>query len=229
MNNTCVIWSSFSKDCGKANLTLKPSKCKIACPEVLYLGHIITRDGVKVDPQKTAAVDAYRIPKTPKELRGFVGLCNYYRRFVLGFGLIATPLNAMLKKDAKYEWTDKCQQAFTTLKAEFLSAPILAYSNMAQKFIFTTDASSTAIGYILNQKIDREKQPITYVVRPPKRSEKNYSITDLECLAVLGGVYAYRPYLTHRHFNLYTDHSALTSHNWREIVQSLIIFNTLNR
>ena len=67
----------FQRLC-KANLTLKPSKCKFACPEVLYLGHIITRDGVRVDPQKTAAVDTYPIPKTPKELRGFLGLCNYF-------------------------------------------------------------------------------------------------------------------------------------------------------
>lgn len=195
----------------KAKLTLKPSKCKFAAPEVLYLGHIITRQGVKVDPNKTSAVDSFPKPKTQKELRSFLGLCNYYRRFVLDYAKIAAPLNTLLKKDTRWLWSDKCEVAFQTLKQNLVSAPILAYPNMSETFVLTTDASVTALGYILSQTINGKEHPIAYGGRATRKAEKNYSITDLECLAVLEGINAYRPYLAHRHFDVYTDHSALTS------------------
>lgn len=195
----------------KANLKLKPSKCNFACPEVLYLGHIITKDGVRVDPRKTQAVNDYPRPRTPKELRGFLGLCNYYRRFVLGYSTITAPLTRLLKNDVKFEWSDGCEQAFQTLKAKLVSAPILAYPDMTKDFILTTDASMTAIGYILSQKIEDKEHPIAFGGRATRKSEKNYSITDLECLAVLEGIRANRPYLADRHFHVYTDHLALTS------------------
>ena len=122
-------------------------------------------------------------------------------------------MNALLTKDAKYEWTNKCQQAFTTLMAKLVSAKVLAYPSMTQEFILTTDASTTAMGYILSQKIEVKEHPIARFVlgfgRATRESEKNYSITDLECLAILEGVYAYR-LIPYRHSNIYTDHSALT-------------------
>ena len=93
----------------KANLKLKPSKCKFACPRVLYLGHIITRAGIEVDLEKTDAVDSYATPKTQRQLRSFLGLCNYYRRFVQWYAATAAPLNAVLRKDAKFSWTNDCQ------------------------------------------------------------------------------------------------------------------------
>lgn len=194
-----------------ANLTLQPSKCNFAATKVLYLGHVISKEGVRVDPKKTEAVESFPRPRNPKELRQFLGLANFYRRFVLGYAKIATPLNVLLKKDAPFQWSENCEAAFQNLKDRLVSAPILAYPDMTQPFRLTTDASATAIGYILSQMKNGQEHPIAYGGRATRQAEKNYCITDLECLAVLEGVNAYRPYLAHREFDVFTDHSALTS------------------
>ncbi len=143
-----------------------------------------------MDPRKTEAVDAFPTPTSTKELRSFLGLCNFYRRFVQGYATVAAPLNSLLKKDTSYSWTKECQEAFITLKTKLVSAPILAYPDMTKGFILTTDASATAIGYILSQKLDGIEHPIAYGGRSTRKSEKNYSIADLECLAVLEGIRA---------------------------------------
>ena len=116
----------------EANLTFKPSKCHFGVDQVLFLGHFLSKDGVSTDPAKTEKISNFPIPRSQTELRSFIGLCNYYRRFVNGFSHIATPLNALLesKQSAKFkpgDWSETCQAAFQTLKDALISAPILAF------------------------------------------------------------------------------------------------------
>lgn len=196
----------------KAKLTLKPSQCCLAQSKVMYLGHYISGKGVEVDPEKTSAVANYPNPKTVKQLRGFLGLCNYYRRFVKDYAQIAAPLNHLTKKDVAFILTPEHEDAFQKLKKGLISAPILALPNLSKPFHLTPDASKMALGYILSQKDDQNREyVIAYGGRATRGSDKNYGISELECLAVLEGIRTYRPYLMHRHFDVITDHSALTS------------------
>ena len=135
-----------------ANLTLKPSKCKFAIKNVKYLGHIISEDGIKVDPDKTMAVSSFPVPKTVKEVRSFLGMCNYYRKFVKSYSSLATPLTDLLQKDKQFIWTEKCQSSFEALKLKLTSSPVLAYADMDKPFELTCDASDSAIGHVLSQR-----------------------------------------------------------------------------
>ena len=194
----------------EANLKLKPSKCKFATEKVLYLGHYISADGIHANDEKIKAVKEFPKPKTIKKLRGFLGLCTYYRRFVPNFSKIAKPLYEMLKKNAKLNWGINEEQAFSKLKDLLCSAPVLSHPNFDREFILTTDASIEGIGYVLSQKNDKkEDHPISYGGRTLRSGEPNYNITELECLAIVEGLRANHIYLAHRSFKLFTDHSAL--------------------
>lgn len=109
----------------EANLTLQTAKCKFAAKRVIYLGHILSKSGIEVDPDKTRAISTLPPPQNPKKLRSFMGMANYYRKYIFGYSKICTPLNALLYKNAKYIWTESCQQAFDTIKSHLLNAPIL--------------------------------------------------------------------------------------------------------
>ena len=194
----------------EAGLTLKSEKCHFAVEKVLYLGHIITTDGVKVDASKTDAVRNYARPKTQKDVRSFLGLCNYYRRFIQNFAKIATPLNQLLQKDVPFKWSEKCEEAFQKLKDMLITAPMLRYPNMNAPFILSTDASGTAIGYILGQKAsDGKEMVVAYGGRSLRPDERKYTVSEQECLAVVEGIKAYKEYLSFQKFTVYTDHQAL--------------------
>ena len=113
-----------------AGLTLKPSKCRFAVSRVLYLGHFISKAGIEVDPSKTEAVRTFPVPKTLKQLRGFLGMANYYRRFIEGMSKRAAPLNTLLKKDKKFTWGDEQQQAFDDIKGALCEAPVLIHPDV---------------------------------------------------------------------------------------------------
>ena len=168
----------------EANLTLKPEKCQFGVQTVKYLGHILSKEGVSVDTEKTDKVKKFPVPKSQKELKSFLGLCNYYRRFVKGFAKIASPLNALLKGDKKGkfkpgEWTDNCQKAFQNLKQSLISPPILGFPDMNKEFVLSTDASGTAIGYILGHvNSDNQEYVIAYGGRSLSKDERKWSVTD---------------------------------------------------
>lgn len=194
----------------KAGMTLNPKKCKFAAKQVKYLGQVISKDGIHVDPDKTKVIDTFPTPKTVKEIRSFLGMCNYYRRFIKSYSSVANPLTKLLRKDEKFVWTEQCESAFQTLKQKLTSAPILAYPNMHKPFILTTDASTTAIGYILSQT-DKGKREhvIAYGGRSLSKAERNWSASDIECLAVIEGIREYNTYLSCNEFTVYTDHKPL--------------------
>ena len=193
-----------------ANLTLKPSKCLFARKEVIYLGHKVSKQGVEVDRSKIETVESFPVPKNEKQVRSFLGLCNYYRKFVKGYGHIAGPLHNLTKESVPFEWTEACQKAFDKLKQALISSPVLAYPDMSRDFILTTDASGTAIGYVLSQLDDEGRERvIAYNGRSLTEAERKWSATEHECLAILEGIKTYHVYLAYKHYKVYTDHRAL--------------------
>ena len=159
-----------------ANLKLHPDKCEFLRPEVAYLGHMIDKEGVRPDPKKIEAVKNFPIPKNPKNIKQFLGLAGYYRRFIDGFSKIATTLNQLLKKDIKFIWSEKQQEAFELLKEKLCEEPLLKRPDLSQPFILTTDASGFAIGGILSRgKIGKDK-PIAYISRSLNDCERKYDI-----------------------------------------------------
>ena len=134
-----------------AGLKLKPEKCNLMQKSVSFLGHVVSGEGIATDPAKTKLVSEWPVPTSVKEVRSFLGLAGYYRRFVKGYATIATPLNHLMKKDQPFEWTDKTQEAFETLKNALTSSPVLAMPNDRGEFVLDTDACDRAIGAVLSQ------------------------------------------------------------------------------
>ena len=194
----------------EANLKLKPSKCSFASNSVDFLGFVVSSDGILPNPDKIEAVRSFPVPKSVKELRSFLGLSNYYRRFVEGFSKIASPLNRLTRKDVVFSWSPECQSAFQTLKDRLCSPPILSYPNFAQPFHLFTDASQTAVGYILGQILDGKEHVIAYGGRELSHAETRYSTTEREALAVVDGIKRYQPYLSGKKFYVHTDHGSLS-------------------
>lgn len=136
---------------GQAGLKLKPKKCHFFCEEVLYLGHKVSEDGIATDPEKIRAVQDWKIPSTLTDVRSFLGLCSYYRRFIPQFSTIAKPLTKLTEKNVGFQWGDTQEEAWATLKHRMLNAPILAYPDPKLEFILDTDASDYGIGAVLSQ------------------------------------------------------------------------------
>jgi hypothetical protein len=198
------------------NIHLKVEKCHFMKSEVKYLGFVVSKDGVKADPAKTDAINKYPIPTNVSELRSFIGLCSFYRRFVRNFADITAPLNALLKKNIKFKWTPECQKAFVTLKLRLTSPPVLAFPRPELPYKLVTDASDHGLGAVLSQNHDGIEKVIAYGSRTLHGEEMNYSTTERECLGVVWATNHYRQYLIDKEFEVDTDHQALTwLHNMR--------------
>ncbi|GFT19527.1 retrovirus-related Pol polyprotein from transposon opus [Nephila pilipes] len=146
----------------QANLKLNPAKCHLFRREVSYLGHIISAEGVRTDPRKVAALKEWSQPRTVHELRSFLGLCTYYRKFLKGFSLIARPLHRLTEHKRPFVWSEECEVAFTSLKEASTSATILSYPDPDKQFILDTDASHANVGAVLSQEIDGQERVIAY-------------------------------------------------------------------
>jgi hypothetical protein len=193
-----------------AGLKLSPEKCFFFKEELPFLGHVVSRKGINTNPEKLRIIEEFPIPRDLMQLRGFIALASYYRRFVKGFSSIAEPLNRLLKKDTPYRWTKDQQEAFKKLKRCLTTLPILAYPDFEKPFIVFTDASTFALGAILSQKDEQNKERvIAYTSRSLNKHERNYSITELECLAVVWAIKYFHHYLHGHKFTVITDHAAL--------------------
>ena len=192
-----------------AKLKLGAPKCTFAAKEVSYLGHRVTEEGLLPDPSLLAAIRDIPPPKTATEVRSFLGLAGYYRRYVKGFAAIAAPLHALTRKDALFHWSEDCQAAFDQLKNRLTTSPITAFPDFSQAFRLYTDASTAGLGAILAQVRDGKERIICCASRALNKAEKSYPATKLECLAIVWAVAKFRPYLMAIPFEVYTDHYAL--------------------
>jgi hypothetical protein len=183
----------------------KLSKCEFWLEEVKFLGHVVDKDGIKVDPSKIEAVENWRRPETPTEIRQFLGLAGYYRRFIENFSKIAQPLTLLTHKDRSFDWGDKQEEAFRILKEKLCNAPVLSLPEGSDDFIVYCDASGQGLGCVLMQR----GKVIAYASRQLKIHEKNYTTHDLELGAIVFALKCWRHYLYGTKSVIYTDHKSL--------------------
>jgi hypothetical protein len=194
----------------KSGITMSPKKCHLGYQSLTALGHTISNLGIGTADGTVRAVKEFPRPTNKKELQRFLGLCVYYRRFVKDFSKIALPLYHLTKDDSKYIWDEDCEDAFGKLKEKLTTAPTLAHPNYDKPFLLYTDASNTGLGAVLAQQdSDGKEHPIVYLSRTLTAPEANYTITELECLAIVWSVRKLHAYLDGMKFTLITDHSAL--------------------
>ena len=169
----------------EANLRLKPAKCSFCKTKVSYLGHIVSRQGVATDPEKTNKVSNWPILTTISDIQRFLELASYYRRFVKNYATIASPLHKLTERGRQFNWTSDCTTAFASLKQKLTNAPILAFPDFTQPFLLDTDASQFGIGAILSQVIDGKENVIAYASRTLSKAEQKYCVTRKELLAMV--------------------------------------------
>ena len=160
---------------------LKYSKCSFATQSLEYLGHIISAAGVATDPTKIQAVKEWPVPTDLKQLRGFLGLSGYYRKFIKNYGIISRPLTELLKKNTVFLWTPSHQESFDTLKAALTSAPVLALPDFTKPFTIETDASAVVMGAVLMQN----NHPVAYLSKALGVKAQTLSTYEKECLALI--------------------------------------------
>ena len=175
------VWQRFEQ----AKLKLKQSKCLLFQQEIKFLGHVVSKDGISTDPDKTQAIKDWPVPHTAKQIRSFLGLCSYYKKFVQGFADIARPLHKLCTKETKFVWSEECDNAFQELKIKLSTAPVLGYPQLGLPFILDTDASNKAVGAVLAQLDKGREKVIAYYSKAMTMAEENYCVTRKELLAVI--------------------------------------------
>ena len=183
----------------------KYNKCEFWIPQVTFLGHVVSAAGVAVDPSKIEAVISWEPPRKVREVRSFLGLAGYYRRFVKGFSSIAPPMTQLTHKDVPFVWTEACQRSFETLRERLTTAPILALPDGRDDFVVYADASHQGLGCVLQQR-DRV---IAYASRQLRPGEELFPTHDLELAAVVHALKIWRHYLFGTSCKIMTDRKNL--------------------
>ena len=185
-------------------------KCEFFQPKISFLGHVVSRDGIGMDPDKVQAIQQWPPLRTVGDVRSFLGLAGYYRKFVYRFSHIAAPLSNLLRNDTLFTWTDKEQKAFDELKAALMNGPVLIVPDQKLPYTVTTDSSSYAVGATLSQDHGRGLQPVAYMSHRMSPAEMNYPTHEQELLAVMLALTEWRHYLLGHRFTIVTDHHSLT-------------------
>ena len=188
-----------------AGLTVKQRKCTFGEANCVYLGYIVGSRQVQPMEGKVTAIRDFERPRTKKEVRSFLGMCGYYRKFISNFSTIATPLSNLTRKNVsnKVVWGKECQQAFDRLKGALMQASVLVTPDWSRPFILQTDTSAYGLGYILSQLNSQgEKHPIAYTSKKLLPSERSYSAIEREALAMVKGVKHFRTYLEGNSFTI---------------------------
>ena len=186
-------------------LYVKLNKCDFWIKEVSFLGHIVSTEGIRVDPTKVEAVVNWKSPRYVNKVRSFLGLAGYYRKFVRGLSVIASPLTKLLMKGIKFEWIDKCQNSFEQLKWMLVEAPVLTQPTSGKEYTLYSDALGIGLGCVLMQ----DGKVVAYASRQLKPHEQNYPTHDLELVAVVFTLKIWRHYLYGEKCRIYTDHKSL--------------------
>jgi len=178
------------------DLYLKPSKCEFHKTKIEYLGMVIEEGKVSMDISKLKGIQDWPIPSTVKQVRGFLGFGNFYRRFIKNFSDIAHPLNDLLRKDKRFDWTQECQDAFETMKKWFTEELVLAMPDHSKPFQIESDASKYATGAVLLQlDSNGDRHPVAFYSKTFSPAERNYDIHDRELLAIIWALEAWRHYI----------------------------------
>lgn len=193
-----------------SNLKIQPDKSEFLRKEIAFLGHIVSTDGIKPNPAKIEAIQKFPIPRTKREIKSFVGLLSYYRKFIPNLAKLTKPMTQCLKKDKSIVLDDQYVNAFDTCRKILMNDPILQYPDFTKPFVLTTDASNVALGAILSQGRIGSDRPICFASRTLSESEINYSTIEKELLAIVWATKYFRPYLFGRKFQIVTDHRPLT-------------------
>ncbi|KAL0561571.1 hypothetical protein IC582_002005 [Cucumis melo] len=181
------------------------SKCEFWLKQVSFLGHVVSKAGVSVDPAKIEAVTSWTRPSTVSEVRSFLGLAGYYRRFVENFSRIATPLTQLTRKGAPFDWSKACEDSFQNLKQKLVTAPVLTVPDGSGSFVIYSDASKKGLGCVLMQ----QGKVVAYASRQLKSHEQNYPTHDLELAALVFALKIWRHYLYGEKIQIFTDHKSL--------------------
>lgn len=196
-----------------ANLTINLDKCEFFKPRLKYLGYIIEGgQGLRTDPEKVSTMVNYPRPKTTTEIKRFIGLCSWYRRFIGAFSTLVSPINDLLKgkkKKQEIDWTAEAEAAFVKIKNALIAAPVLCSPDFSKTFTIQCDASDTGLGGVLTQDIDGGERVIAYCSRSLSRAERNYTVTERELLALLFSLEKFRMYVEGTRFRVITDHYSL--------------------
>jgi hypothetical protein len=187
------------------HLYAKLSKCDFWLKEIKFLGHTISQAGIVVDPDKVQEVMNWKPPTTVRQIQSFLGLAGYYQRFIPDFSRIAKPITELLKKEAKFVWGQKCEDAFHALRQHLTTTPVLAQPDSSKPFDVYCDASGTGLGCVLMQ----DNRVIAYASRALRPHEQNYPTHDLELVVVVHALKMWRHYLMGTHYNNFTDHKSL--------------------
>jgi hypothetical protein len=186
-------------------LYAKFSKCAFCLKEVSFLGHIITDGGIALDPSKVQDVLNWSLPKNVQEIRSFLGLVGYYRRFIEGFSKIVKPLTTLLENGKEFKWDEKCQASFEELKKRLTTAPMLIIPDIHKGFAVYCDASRQGLGCVLMQ----EGKVVAYASRQLRKHELNYPTHDLELGTVVHALKIWRHYMIGNKCQIFTDHKSL--------------------
>jgi hypothetical protein len=193
----------------KHNFKLKIEKCKFLLKKIVYLGYIIDEHGCLPNPKKIECIKAFPVPINVTQLQRYLGMCNYYRKFIKSYAKIAQPLYVLLRKESAFIWSISCDEAFNKLKAAMCTPPVLIFPDFKQTFIITTDASSTAVGGVLSQGALPNDRPIQFISKVLNKAEQNYSTIERELYAIVYCVDSFRHYVYGFEFVIYTDHRPL--------------------
>jgi hypothetical protein len=192
------------------NMKLKLKKCHFARKSVKYLGHVVSNEGIHVDPEKLNPVTSFPAPQNVKEVRRFLGLTNFYRRHVQNYSQIAAPISNLTRKEVKFKWDNDCKKAMETLKQALVSAPVLGYADYSRPFILSADCSGVALGSILSQMgEDGVERVIGFHGRMLNKCERKYSGTEREALAIFDSLKHFRHYIQSVPITIKTDHQPL--------------------
>lgn len=208
----CSLLYEIIKILKEANLTVNLSKCHFFKTSLKYLGFVVDRQGLRTDPDKVSVMVNYPRPSTSTEIKRFIGMCSWYRRFIKDFSTLMAPINCLLKgkkKKQSIQWTQEADSAFVKIKNALVSAPILTSPDFARQFTIQCDASDTGIGGILTQEIDGQERVIAYASRSLSRAERTYTVTERELLSLIFLLEKFRPYVEGTVFRVITDHSSL--------------------
>lgn len=195
-----------------ANLTVNVAKCKFCKSSLSFLGYIVDKDGLHPNPDKVQSIVDYPRPKNTTEVKRFLGMASWYRRFIQDFSELTAPITELIKGRQKRQsitWTDAAEKSFEVLKQRLITAPVLASPNFDKPFVLQCDASNYALGCVLTQGEGENERVVSYASRTLTKPERNYTVTELELLSLVFGVSKFRCYIQGVKFKVITDHSSL--------------------